>query len=212
MTERYSASRADSDIRRSMRSERKPRIPSWAALRAHWREDYAANGRGFWRPGFQAVALYRFGVWVDGHPNRFLRFPLRKLYKLLYLAVRNLYGIELPSMTRVGRRLHIGHQSGIVISGFCTIGDDCLIHQNVTIGSPRGGMQPEERPRLGDRVEIGAGAVVLGPVHIGHDTRIGANTVVRESVPPWSKVLPPVPEIRPRTSRPAEASRRPPPS
>ena len=185
-----------------MRARRKPRIPSWAALRAYWREDYSANGRCFWRPGFQAVALYRFGVWVDGLSNRFLRFPLRRLYRLLYLAVRNLYGIELPSMARVGRRLHIAHQSGIVISGFCIIGDDCLIHQNVTIGSPRGGMD-EERPRLGDRVEIGAGAVVLGPVHIGHDSRIGPNTVVRESVPPWSKVLPPAPEIRPRSTRPA---------
>lgn len=203
MTERYPEVPADSDTRHFMRSRQRRRIPSWAALRACWREDYGANGRSFWRPGFQAVALYRFGVWVDGHPNRFVRYPLRKLYRFLYLGVRNLYGIELPSMARVGRRLRIAHQSGIIVSAFCTIGDDCLLHQNVTIGSPRGGMPLEDQPQLGDRVEIGAGAVVLGPAHIGHDSRIGPNTVVRASVPPWSKVLPPVPEIRPRSTRPA---------
>lgn len=176
------------------------RIPSFAELRRHWREDYDANGRKFTRPGFQAVAVYRLGVWVDGHPNRFLRYPLRKLYQALYVMVRNLYGIELPFRAQVGRRLHIGHQSGIVISSFCTIGDDCLILQNVTIGSNRVGSL-EDRPIIGDRVQIGVGAVLLGPIEIGHDTRIGPNTVVRESVPPNCKVLPARPDVQPRSTR-----------
>ena len=113
---------------------RRRRIASFAALREHWREDYAANGRRFFRPGFQAVAIYRLGVWADGLENRFARYPLRKLHNLLFHAAKGLYGIEIPASAEIGRRLHIAHQSGIVISDRCAIGDDCLIHQNVTVG------------------------------------------------------------------------------
>ncbi len=203
-------SRPHSVLSRDEIRDRMRRIRSFADLRELWREDRAANGGRLTRPGAQAVALYRFGVWAEGHPNRFLRYPMRRLHELLYLVVRNLYGIELPTSARVGRRLRIAHQSGIVITPHAVIGNDCLIHQNVTIGSPRGGMGPDEMPRIGDRVEIGAGAVILGPVRIGHDSRIGPNTVVRADVPANSKVLPPEPEIRPRSSRPLEVRAHPP--
>ncbi len=202
MTEANSLDRGESaSVHPSSGRRRQNRIPSFADLRRHWREDYAVNGRNLWQPGNQAVALYRFGVWVDGHPNRFVRYPLRKLYQFLYLMVRNLYGIEIPIGVRIGRRLKIAHQSGIVISPLCRIGDDCLIHHNVTIGQTRTGVNPEDGVRIGDRVEIGTGAVVLNPARIGHDTRIGPNVVLREDVPPFSKILPPRHEVRPRVSR-----------
>jgi serine O-acetyltransferase len=185
----------------SVAAVRRRRIPSFAALREHWREDYAAGGRRFFRPGFQAVAIYRFGVWSDGLENRFARYPLRKLHNLLFHAAKSLYGIEIPASAEIGRRLHVAHQSGIVISGRCVIGDDCLIHQNVTVGLSRAGVPPGEAPRIGNRVEIGAGAVVLDPARIGDDSRIGPNTVVRHEVPAFSKVLPPEPEINPRSGR-----------
>ena len=183
-----------------MRRPDRCRIASFGALRRHWSEDYRAHGRRFFRPGFQALAVYRLGVYAETVPNRWIRFPLRKLHRFLFTVARALYGIELPVAARIGRRLEIAHQSGIVISPLCQIGDDCLIHQNVTIGLSHSGVTPEEAPCIGHRVEIGAGAVILDPARIGDDSRIGPNTVVRHEVPARSKVLPPEPEISPRSS------------
>jgi serine O-acetyltransferase len=149
-------------------------------------------------PGFQAVAVYRFGVWVDGVRPRLVRWPLRKIYRLMHAFVRNVYGIELFWTVRAGRRLRIGHQSGIVIHRNVTLGDDCLIRHNVTIGIAGPSTPREEVPVLGDRVAIGAGAVILSPARIGDDVVIGPNVVVRSHVPPNSTVMPHAPEIKPR--------------
>lgn len=185
----------------------KVRIGSLAALRALWKEDYATNGRRLMEPGFQALAVYRFGVWVDGLNTPALRYPLRRLYFLLNGLVERGYGIRLYYTAEIGRRLQLAHaQIGIIVSRRCRIGDDCVIRQNVTIGKRRSRAPDTEVPVLGDRVEIGANAVVIGPIRIGDDVVIGANTVVREDVPEGSVVLPPVPEIRQRRSRSASAA------
>lgn len=176
---------------------RQVRIGSFAELRAFWREDHAVNGRRLHDPGFQALAIYRFGVWVDGIRSGLLRWPLRRLYFLLNALVRIGYGIEINYTAEIGRRLQLAHaQCGVVFSRYCRIGDDCVIRQNVTIGKLRSKGPNREVPVLGNRVEIGAGAVVLGPIRIGDDVIIGANTVVREDVPAGAVVLPPTPEIR----------------
>ena len=72
------------------------------------------------------------GGWVC-RPGR-LRAPLSGLYRRMHRRVRNKYGIELDFSTRVGRRVHIQHQSAIVISGYCVIGDECIIRHSVTMG------------------------------------------------------------------------------
>lgn len=154
------------------------------------REDYAANSRMFWSPGFQAVAVYRLGVWCDSIRSRFIRFPVRLLHRLLYVLVRNFYGIELPVRTRVGRRLRIVHQHGIVIHPHAVIGDDCILRQGVSIGALRAG-QGSEPPTLGDRVEVGAGAILIGPIRIGDDVVIGPNAVVMTHVPAGAMVVSP---------------------
>jgi serine O-acetyltransferase len=175
------------------------RVPSFAALRAHWREDYAANGRRFWEPGFQALAIYRFGVWVDGIGSRLLRGPLRRLYFFLNALVEIVYGIRLFYTAEIGRRVRFVHgQCGLVIAPLCRIGDDCVLRQNVTLGRRGGGTPPDAVPRLGDRVEIGAGAVLIGAIAVGDDVLIGPNVVVREDVPPASVVMPETPRVRPR--------------
>ena len=168
----------------------KPVIPSFSAFRAMLREDYAANSRMFWAPGFQAVATYRLGVWCDSIRSRFIRFPVRLLHRLLYVFVRNFYGIELPVHTRVGRRLRIVHQHGIVIHPHAVIGDDCILRQGVSIGALRAG-QGSEPPVLGDRVEVGAGAILIGPIRIGDDAVIGPNAVVMTHVPAGAMVVSP---------------------
>ena len=144
-------------------------------------EDHRTNGGDWTRPGFRALAVYRFGVWRLSKP-RIIRFPAYLLYRMLYRFVRNHYGIELSYSTRIGRRFLIGHQGGIVIHPDAESGDDCVIRQNVTIGATRSD-RFGEAPRLGHGVEIGAGAVIAGGVKIGDQARIGPNVVIFRDVP-----------------------------
>jgi serine O-acetyltransferase len=145
-------------------------------------EDWQANGRDWTRPGFQALAVYRFGNWRMRIGPKPLRAPFSVLYRALYVGVRNFYGIELPYTTRVGRRVVLEHQSGIVIHGHSRIGDDCVLRQGVTLGN-RSLDEPFAAPELGERVNVGAGAKILGKVIVGDGAQIGANAVVLADVP-----------------------------
>jgi serine O-acetyltransferase len=150
----------------------------WALIR----EDYRAHRRDWTRPGFRAVAVYRFGVWRMGVRPKLLRAPLSLLYRMLYRRVRNGYGIELPYSATLGRRVVIEHQSGIVVHGAAVLGDDCVIRQNVTLGIRRED-ELDAAPRLGRGVSVGAGAVILGGVTLGDGASVGANAVVLRDVP-----------------------------
>ena len=81
-------------------------------------------------------------------------------------------------------RLRIDHFGGIIVSGDAAFGDDVVIRNGVTIGLLRTGVRGS--PRIGNRVDIGAGAKILGPITVGDDTTIGANAVVLQDVPPNS--------------------------
>jgi serine acetyltransferase/glycosyltransferase involved in cell wall biosynthesis len=146
-------------------------------------EDWVAHDRDWTRPGFRAVAIHRFGVWRMNIKPKLLRAPLIILYNSLYRKVRNTYGIELPYTVELGRRVIIEHQHGIVIHGYAVIGDDSIIRQGVTIGN-RYMDRPLEAPKIGARVNIGAGAKILGALSIGDDANIGANAVVLIDIPP----------------------------
>jgi serine O-acetyltransferase len=145
-------------------------------------EDWKAHERDWTRPGFQAVAVHRFGNWRMGIKQKVLRAPMSVLYRALYRGVRNVYGIELPYTAKVGRRLVIEHQSCIVVHGLASIGDDCILRHGVTLGN-RTLDRPSDAPKIGNRVNIGAGAKILGAVTIGDGAQIGANAVVRIDVP-----------------------------
>jgi serine O-acetyltransferase len=114
---------------------------------------------------------------------KLLRAPLSVIYRYLYRRIRNVYGIELPYSASVGRRVVIEHQSGIVIHGGTVIGDECIIRQNCTFGLRRVD-EPTKVPVLGRGVDVGAGAVILGGIHIADFATIGANAVVLCDVPP----------------------------
>jgi serine O-acetyltransferase len=150
----------------------------WSQLQEDWR----AHRCDWTKPGFQAIAIYRFGVWRMGIRSKVWRAPMSVLYRALYRRVRNQYGIEIPFTAQIGRRVVIEHQSGIVIHGASVIGDDCVIRQGVTLGN-RHLNRPGEAPILGDRVNVGAGAKILGAVRIGDDACVGANAVVLADVP-----------------------------
>ncbi len=146
------------------------------------KEDWVAHGKDWTKPGFRAVAIQRFGVWRMGVKSSLLRAPLSTLYRMLYRKVRNTYGIELPFTVKLGRRVVIEHQSAIVIHGFCEIGDDSIVRQGVTLGN-RYLDKPFDAPKLGKRVNVGAGAKIFGAVMIGDGANIGANAVVLKDVP-----------------------------
>lgn len=147
------------------------------------REDLAAHGGDSTKPGFRAVAVYRFGVWRMTVSPKLLRAPLSIFYRYMFRYVRNHYGIELPYSAQIGRRVIFEHQSGIVVHGATVIGDDCIIRQNCTFGIRRID-RLNEAPTLGRGVDVGAGAVILGGVRIGDHASIGANAVVLQDVPP----------------------------
>jgi serine O-acetyltransferase len=182
----------------SMAMKREKRIASLGALWALVREDLRYNGAVSW-PGFQALAVHRFGVWKDGIGSKPLRVPVTIVYRIAYAFVRNFYGIELPLTTRIGRRLFVGHQHGIIVHHNAVIGDDCLIRQGVSIGQerPTPGVPIGEvpGPKLGNRVEVGAGAMIIGNVTIGDGVRIGPNAVVMTNVPAGAIVTAPLSRI-----------------
>lgn len=145
-------------------------------------EDWVAHGRDWTRPGFRAVAIHRFGVWRMTLRPRLLRAPCSLLYRFLYRYVRNHYGIDLPYTVDLGRRVIIEHSGAIVVHGHAVIGDDCILRQGVTLGN-RYLDRPLDAPILGNRVNVGAGAKLLGQISMGDDVNIGANAVVLTDVP-----------------------------
>lgn len=126
-------------------------------------------------PGLHAVWSYRVAhaLWV-----RRLRLPARALSQV----TRWLTGVEIHPGARIGRRCFIDHGMGVVIGETAEIGDDVMLYHGVTLGgrTRNGG---KRHPTLGDRVLVGAGAKVLGPITIGAGTAIGANAVVTKDAP-----------------------------
>lgn len=164
------------------------------------REDWQTHERDIWRQGFWVMTTYRFGNWRYGLPA-LLRKPVSLLYKLLKIWTQMTTGIDLPCETRVGRRLRIEHFGGIIISGDTVIGDDVVVRNGVTIGLRHTGKPGA--PRIGNRVDIGAGAKILGTITVGDDAVIGANAVVLQDVPPGALAVG-VPAriiLRPHTAR-----------
>lgn len=127
-------------------------------------------------PGLHAVWAYRVAHRMWREPG--LRFPARVISQV----TRAVTGIEIHPGAMLGRRLFIDHGMGVVIGETAVVGDDVLLFHGSTLGG-RSMTQGKRHPTLGDRVTVGAGAKVLGPVWIGDDAQIGANAVVVKDVP-----------------------------
>lgn len=158
-----------------------PEIRTWRELVNRIRQSWQAHGRKSSRPGFKAVAVHAFGQWRMSVSPKLLRAGLSGLYRVLYRRCCVVYGIELPYTVRLGERVVFEHQQGIVIHGNSEIGDDSIIRHGVTLGN-RYLDRPYEAPVLGRRVNVGAGAVILGKVTLGNDVQVGANAVVLDDV------------------------------
>lgn len=151
---------------------------------ANIREDWRNYQGDITRQGLWVMLVYRFGQWRYTISSRWLRLPFSFLYKVSFVLVQILTGIELPCEVKVGRRFTIEHFGDIIISGDAVFGDDVIIRNGVTVGLRHTGIRGS--PVIGNRVDIGVGAKILGPILIGDDVAIGANAVVITDVPAHS--------------------------
>jgi serine O-acetyltransferase len=132
-------------------------------------------------PGVHAVWAHRIDHWLWHH-------GFRLLARVGSAVARVLTGVDIHPGAELGRGLFIDHATGVVIGETAHVGGDVTLYQGVTLGGTsleRG----KRHPTVGDRVVIGAGAKVLGPIAVGDDSRIGANAVVVRPVPPNSVVV-----------------------
>jgi serine O-acetyltransferase len=148
---------------------------------ANIRQDLKAHGGNWGAQGFWALTVYRFGQWRYRVRPSILRKFFSLLYKIAFKFIQIMTGIELPCEVQIGRNFVIDHFGGIVISGYAKFGDNCRIRNGVVVGLRR--VDEPCAPVIGNDVDIGAGAKVLGPIYIGNNVAIGANAVVLCDVP-----------------------------
>ena len=127
-------------------------------------------------PGLHAIWAHRANHALWGLPGG--RLPARVLAQVSRFAT----GVEIHPGAQLGRRFFIDHGMGVVIGETAEVGDDVMLYHGVTLGG-RSMARIKRHPTVGNRVTIGAGARILGPVEIGDDVLIGANAVVVKDVP-----------------------------
>jgi serine O-acetyltransferase len=145
-------------------------------------EDLRTAREGLLSLGFWAIQIHRFGYSRFRYKSKLIRYPIGIVHLFLSKFSEIFFGITIGATASIGRRFAIEHSGCIVIHGAAKIGDDCLIRQGVTIGN-KGDTDPLGAPELGARVNVGAGAKIIGRVKIGDDVDIGANAVVIKDVP-----------------------------
>jgi serine O-acetyltransferase len=145
------------------------------------RQDFCNHGRNWGAQGFWVMIVYRYGRWRYQVRPKILRRFFSLIYHVLFKFVQIVTGIELPCEVPVGRNFVIDHFGGIVISGYAKFGDNCRIRCGVVVGLSR--VDEPSAPTIGNNVDIGAGAKLLGPIRIGDNVLIGANAVVLCDVP-----------------------------
>jgi serine O-acetyltransferase len=128
-------------------------------------------------PGLHAIWAYRLAhrLWLRGG-------LARPVARVLMTAVRSITGVEIHPGAVIGARFFIDHGMGVVIGETAEVGDDVMLYHGVTLGG-RSLQRVKRHPTVGSRVTIGAGARILGPVYVGDDVQIGANSVVVKDVP-----------------------------
>jgi serine O-acetyltransferase len=132
-------------------------------------------------PGVHALLAHRVA-----HALRNAGVPF--LPRLIAAVARSVTGIEIHPAARIGTGFFIDHGMGVVIGETAEIGNDVTLYQGVTLGGT-GFATGKRHPTVQDNVTIGSGAKLLGPITVGHGSKIGANSVVIHDVPPNSTVV-----------------------
>jgi serine O-acetyltransferase len=149
--------------------------------------------RGLLSQGFHALLIYRIFRWFYERriPTQPLRFCVERFIEITT-------GISIPAQAQIGKGLRIHHFGGIIVHSESIIGDGCTIYHGVTLGDLGGW---GGAPRVGTHVVIGAGAKLLGQIEVGDYCKIGANAVVRTSVPAGCLAVGVPAVIKEKTSR-----------
>ena len=132
-------------------------------------------------PGVHALLAHRLA-----HALHSVGVPM--LPRLIATIARSITGIEIHPAATIGRGFFIDHGMGVVVGETAEIGDDVTLYQGVTLGGT-GFATGKRHPTVQDNVTIGSGAKLLGPITVGHGSKIGANSVVIHDVPPNSTVV-----------------------
>lgn len=139
-------------------------------------------------PGPKALVMHRLA-------HLFYKAELFFLARLVAELSRWLTGIEIHPGATLGHRLVIDHGYGVVIGETAVVGDDCVIFHGVTLGGIK--FDPVKRhPTVGNKVMIGTGAKILGPITIGDGAMIGANSVVVKDVPAGAVMVAPLAQMK----------------
>jgi serine O-acetyltransferase len=145
------------------------------------RADFLAYDGNWGAQGFWVMVVYRFGRWRYNTRPAMVRKLYSLIYHVAYKLVQIITGIELPCEVVVGRNFVIDHFGGIIISGYAKFGDNCRVRSGVVVGLQR--VEEKCAPIVGNNVDIGSGAKLLGPIRIGDNVLIGANAVVLCDIP-----------------------------
>lgn len=132
-------------------------------------------------PGLKAIRAHRIA-------NRLYKKKMFFLARWVSQRASRKTGIEIHPAAQIGKRFFIDHGTGVVIGETTVIGDDVTLYQGVTLGGT-GKDAGKRHPTIGDKVMIGAGAKVLGPLKIGNNTRIASGAVVLHDIPPNSTAV-----------------------
>lgn len=138
--------------------------------------------------GLHAILLYRVAHWLWERNVPFIPRLISQVARILT------GGIEIHPGATIGKRFFIDHGTGVVIGETTEIGDNVMLYHQVTLGATgwwkhRGDGRVKRHPTIEDNVTIGVGASVLGPITVGHDSKIGAMSLVLESLPPHAVVF-----------------------
>jgi len=132
-------------------------------------------------PGLHAIWMHRIA-------HFFWRSRLKLLARIISHLSRFLTGIEIHPGAKIGRRFFIDHGMGVVIGETSEIGDNVTLHQGVTLGGTST-QRTKRHPTLKDNVMVGVGAQLIGNITIGENSKVGAGSVVLNSVPPNATVV-----------------------
>lgn len=149
-------------------------------------EDFRTHGSRLTSAGFLALAVHRFGNWRMSVKTYALRAPLTLAYRVAYHTTIAAFGIDLPYNVKIGRRVRFVHH-GCVVLGAWSVGDDVLVRGPVTVGLlTRTGSRA---PIIGNRVEIGPRACIVGGIRVGDDAYVGPCTVLTQDLPAGAAAL-----------------------
>lgn len=138
-------------------------------------------------PQIQSIALYRFGNWVTKNVKpKPIRIPLKLAYHVLEKTTHALWGIHIDEGAEIGPGLYIGHAGDLMI-GPVKMGKDCNVASHSRMGRRTDG-NAVGTPTIGDRVYIGSGAILFGPIHVGSGSTVGPLTVVGRNIAPRTMV------------------------